>query len=121
MMTMTGRSMVLGSGPIGRYRLEASDMTTLRKALIRLAHLKPELRPVLLPLLQKRSAESASAAYTKAHKDVVALLKKLDGLVAADEKEFKKSNGKDWGYVGDMNKIHSDLKELITFMTGVDH
>jgi len=96
-------------------------MTTLRKALIRLAHLKPDLRPVLLPLLQKQSAESASAAYTKAHKDVVAMLKKLEGLVATHEKDFKKSNGKDWGFAGDMNKIHSDLKELVTFMSGKDH
>lgn len=60
-----------------------------------------------------QAEEDLPTQYEKAQKDVKQLLKQLSDNVEKHGKDFKKSGGKNWGYLGDMNKIKKGLKDLL--------
>lgn len=70
----------------------------------------------------KKTAEQRrdelDAAYVEAHAFVMHYLDEIHGRI--HEMPASESDGLDWGHVGSMNKVKSDLRDIVAFLAGHD-
>jgi len=62
---------------------------------------------------------SAAVAYTAKRGDIARLVDVL-GMELDKHDERAKADPKNWGFTGNMNKVRSDLIEMVGFLSGMD-
>lgn len=60
---------------------------------------------------KQQMVETAKDVYNKKQKEISELLKKIRVNMQTHKKKFKK-NESNWGYVGDLSRITTQLKEI---------
>lgn len=67
---------------------------------------------------QMVESETADQAFKRNAKDVKALMKKIQKGVTDMEKEWSKSDKKNWGFNGSMSQVRSELEDVLEFLAG---
>ena len=69
--------------------------------------------------MNKTTKTNAAAQYTARRADIARLLDILAGEIDSKDAEVKAS-GATWGKVGDLDKVRSELVDLVAFMSNMD-
>jgi hypothetical protein len=66
----------------------------------------------------EQNRDEIDAAYVEAHGAVMRYVGEIHNLV--HDLPAPESDGLNWAHVGDMNKVKSDLQQIVRFMSGND-
>lgn len=63
-------------------------------------------------------SETADQAFKRNAKDTKSLMKKIQKGISDMEKEWSKTDKKNWGFNGSMAQIRSELEDVLEFLAG---
>lgn len=72
-----------------------------------------------MPKRTNQPRQTAAEAYAAARNDIARLLDVLDMELAKHEARAK-TDGRNWGFAGDLQKIRSDLIETVGSISGME-
>jgi DNA repair exonuclease SbcCD ATPase subunit len=75
---------------------------------------KSELRELINEIVTEDKAYATD--YDNAFKEMQSEIKKLNKILAGHKKKFNKEGSINWGYIGDLKKLISDMKDMTSGM-----